>query len=98
MKGSFLAVGIIGVLLVLFGVVFALQGDGMIGGSVMSGNTFWIYAGSGVAIVGLILAFLGFSFGSKSRASATLKTKESAKSRSGGSADGSAPTSSQNKK
>lgn len=65
MKGSFLALGIFGLLLVLFGTVFALQGSGMIGGSLMTGNPFWIYAGSGVAIFGLVLASLGFYMGSR---------------------------------
>jgi ABC-type transport system involved in multi-copper enzyme maturation permease subunit len=67
LKRSFLAVGIVGVVFILFGTVFALQGDGMIGGSPMTGNPFWIYAGSGVAIVGVILAILGFMLGSRSR-------------------------------
>jgi hypothetical protein len=45
--------------------VFAFQGSGMIGGSSMTGVPFWIYAGSGIAIVGLILASLGFYMGSR---------------------------------
>ena len=67
MKGSFLALGIFGLLLILFGTVFALQGSGKIGGSAMTGNPFWIYAGSGIAILGLILAALGFYLGGKRR-------------------------------
>jgi hypothetical protein len=66
LKTSYLAIGIVGILLLLAGIVFVLQGDGMIGGSAMTGVTFWIYAGSGVVVVGLILAFLGFYMGSKS--------------------------------
>ena len=66
MKRSYLGIGIFGILLVLFGTTFALQGDNMIGGSVMSGNPFWIYAGSGIAVVGLIVAGLGFVMGSRS--------------------------------
>ena len=66
MKRSFVGIGIFGILLILFGTTFALQGDGMIGGSVMSGNPFWIYAGSAIAIVGLIVAVLGFAMGSRS--------------------------------
>ena len=65
MKGSFLALGIFGLLLILFGTVFALQGSGKIGGSAMTGNPFWIYAGTGIAILGLILAALGFYLGNK---------------------------------
>jgi ABC-type transport system involved in multi-copper enzyme maturation permease subunit len=67
LKRSFLAVGIVGILFILFGTVFALQGDGLIGGSAMTGNPFWIYAGSGVVVVGVILAVLGFVLGSRSR-------------------------------
>ncbi|MDH2902054.1 MAG: hypothetical protein PXY39_13880 [archaeon] len=67
MKGSFLALGIFGLLLILFGTVFALQGSGMIGGSPMTGKPFWIYAGSGISILGLILAALGFYSGGKRR-------------------------------
>jgi hypothetical protein len=65
-KRSYVGIGIFGILLILFGITFALQGDGMIGGSAMSGNSFWIYAGSAIAIVGLIVAALGFVVGSRS--------------------------------
>ena len=74
MKRSFLGIGIFGILLILFGATFALQGDGMIGGSVMSGNPFWIYAGSGIAVVGLIIAGTGFAMGSRS--GKKVETKE----------------------
>jgi hypothetical protein len=50
---------IVGGLLVLVGVIFALQGAGAIGGSAMSGVTFWAYAGPVVAVIGLVIAFLG---------------------------------------
>ena len=63
MKRSYLGLGIFGILLIFFGSVFALQGDGILGGSVMSGNPFWLYAGSGTAVVGLIIAGLGFYLG-----------------------------------
>ena len=66
MKRSYLGIGIFGILLILFGTTFALQGDNMIGGSVMTGNPFWIYAGSAIAVVGLIVAALGFVMGSRS--------------------------------
>jgi hypothetical protein len=73
MKRSFLVLGIFGILLMLFGTVFALQGDGILGGSVMSGNPFWIYAGSVVVVFGLILAALGFYLGSKNRTNVPTK-------------------------
>ena len=76
MKRSFLVLAIFGILLILFGTVFALQGDGIIGGSVMSGNSFWIYAGSSVAIIGLILAITGFVLGSRTQRTATEKVGE----------------------
>ena len=95
MKGSFLALGIVGVLFILFGTVFALQGNGNIGGSAMSGNSFWIYAGSGVVFVGLILVTaLGFYLGSGKRKSSSAEMKEPA----GASASSSMPPSSQTKK
>ena len=65
MKGPFLALGIIGILFILSGAVFALQGNGNISGSAMSGNPFWIYTGSGIAVLGLILATIGFYLGSR---------------------------------
>ena len=48
-----------GFLLMLAGVVFTLQGVGVLGGSVMSGVTFWAVAGPLIALVGLILAVAG---------------------------------------
>jgi len=57
---------LVGILFVLFGSVFALQGDGVLGGSAMSNNPFWIYAGSAVAVVGVIIAAVGVWLGSRS--------------------------------
>ena len=54
---------ILGILLVLFGTVFALQGDNILPGSSMSGVTFWLYAGAVTAVIGLVLAVLGFMMG-----------------------------------
>jgi hypothetical protein len=45
----------IGALLVIAGTVFALQGFGVLGGSVMSGSNFWAAAGPIIAVVGLVL-------------------------------------------
>jgi hypothetical protein len=47
-----LAVGI-GVLLVIFGITFGLQGLGVIGGSAMSGKTAWAVLGPVIALVGI---------------------------------------------
>ena len=50
-----------GFLLMLAGVVFTLQGVGVLGGSVMSGVTFWAVAGPVIALTGLVLAVIGLS-------------------------------------
>jgi hypothetical protein len=48
-----------GSLLTLGGVVFALQGVGVIGGSFMSGTTTWAVAGPLIALAGMALIVLG---------------------------------------
>jgi hypothetical protein len=48
-----------GFLLTLAGVVFTLQGVGILGGSVMSGVTFWAVAGPVIALTGLVMAVIG---------------------------------------
>ena len=58
MMKRILLVGV-GLLLLLAGVVFALQGAGVIGGSAMSGTTFWTVAGPVIAVVGLVIAGFG---------------------------------------
>jgi uncharacterized membrane protein len=51
---------LVGMLLLLVGAVFALQGDGVVGGSsLMDNNPNFIYIGSLVAFVGIVLAVLG---------------------------------------
>jgi membrane-bound ClpP family serine protease len=65
LKRSFMVLGIVGILLVLFGTGFALQGDGILPGSMMSGVTFWLYAGSVIAVIGVVVAVVGFMMGSK---------------------------------
>lgn len=60
------ALVIVGVLLLLAGIVFSLQGANYIGGSaLMSGNPTYIYVGAVVAIVGIVLLALGFRSGRK---------------------------------
>jgi hypothetical protein len=49
----------VGALLALAGIVFMLQGLGAIGGSAMSGSTFWAVAGPVIALVGLAMAGIG---------------------------------------
>jgi hypothetical protein len=48
-----------GALIALLGVIFTLQGVGAIGGSAMSGVTFWAVAGPVIALVGLVMAAVG---------------------------------------
>jgi hypothetical protein len=50
---------VVGVLIALAGIVFTLQGTGAVGGSAMSGNTFWAVAGPIIALAGLALAAVG---------------------------------------
>jgi uncharacterized membrane protein YdcZ (DUF606 family) len=61
---------LVGLLLLLFGTVFALQGANVIKGSaVMSGNSTYIYVGGLLAVIGLVLAIVGAR--SRSRAPPT---------------------------
>jgi len=48
-----------GSLVTVAGVVFTLQGVGVIGGSFMSGTTAWAIAGPVIALAGLALVVLG---------------------------------------
>jgi hypothetical protein len=51
---------LLGLVLLLLGAVFALQGEGMVGGgSLMDNNPNFVYIGSFVALVGIVLATLG---------------------------------------
>jgi hypothetical protein len=51
---------LLGLVLLLLGVVFALQGEGMVSGSsLMDNNPNFVYIGSFVALVGIVLATLG---------------------------------------
>ena len=46
----------VGVLITLAGVIFTLQGVGVIGGSAMSSDTSWAVAGPVIAVAGLAIA------------------------------------------
>ena len=49
-----------GLILVVAGVIFTLQGLGTIGGNnAMDGTTFWAVAGPVIALVGVAMAILG---------------------------------------
>ena len=45
----------VGVGITVAGVIFTLQGLGAIGGSAMSGVTFWAVAGPVIALAGLVM-------------------------------------------
>jgi hypothetical protein len=55
------AVVVGGVLLVVVGAVWTLQGLGYLPGSVMSGVTFWAVVGPVVAVVGLVIIARGWT-------------------------------------
>ncbi len=49
----------LGVLVALFGLLFALQGFGVVGGSPMSGTTTWSVLGPIIAAVGIGVVYAG---------------------------------------
>ncbi|HXW95186.1 MAG TPA: hypothetical protein VEJ19_05730 [Nitrososphaerales archaeon] len=66
MNSRKLALLVPGVLLLLAGIVFSLQGADIItGSSLMSGNTTYIYVGAVVAVIGLALLALSVRVGKK---------------------------------
>jgi hypothetical protein len=50
---------VLGVVLALAGLLFTLQGIGVVTGSTMSNTTFWSVAGPVIAIAGLVVAVVG---------------------------------------
>jgi phosphate/sulfate permease len=57
MKAQRVILSVVGVVLILVGVLWTLQGLGMVGGSVMSGVTMWAIIGPIVALVGAYLVW-----------------------------------------
>jgi len=49
----------LGGLIALFGLLFLLQGSGLVKGSPMTNDHFWIYAGAVIAIAGAVLLIVG---------------------------------------
>jgi hypothetical protein len=49
----------VGVIVTIAGVIWALQGFGVIGGSFMSGNSVWAIIGPIVAVIGLLITGIG---------------------------------------
>ena len=50
---------LVGAIVAFFGVVFTLQGVGVLGGSPMSSTTTWSVLGPIIAVVGLIGVWIG---------------------------------------
>lgn len=59
MKAQRVVLMVGGVVLILLGVLWALQGLGVVGGSVMSRVTLWAIVGPIVALVGVFLLWRG---------------------------------------
>ena len=51
-----IAIAVVGVVVFLFGLLWALQGFGVVGGSPMSNTTTWSIIGPIVAVIGIVLA------------------------------------------
>jgi hypothetical protein len=51
--------GVAGVVLIIAGGIWSLQGFGVIGGGFMSGNSIWAIIGPIVVVIGLGMAFMG---------------------------------------
>jgi hypothetical protein len=58
---------IVGVIVLLVGVVWALQGAGILMGSVMSNDQTWLWIGSVTAAIGIVLLGLGIRLSSPAR-------------------------------
>ena len=52
--------GVLGVLVLLIGAVFAGQGLGYIPGSAMTGDIKWFWIGGVMVVVGLVFGYFGF--------------------------------------
>jgi hypothetical protein len=57
----------VGVVLTVVGVIWALQGFGVIGGSFMSGDSVWAIIGPVVAVIGLVLVAIAVRRGRSAR-------------------------------
>ncbi|WP_374010987.1 hypothetical protein [Leifsonia sp. LS-T14] len=59
---------VLGIVLILLGLVWTLQGFNVIGGSVMSGSSLWATVGPIVLLVGVVLIVVGIVRGRRSGA------------------------------
>jgi hypothetical protein len=56
MRRTFVATFAVGVIVALFGLIWALQGFGVLGGSPMSNTTTWSIIGPITALIGIAIA------------------------------------------
>jgi hypothetical protein len=56
MRRTFVVTLAIGLIFALFGLIWALQGFGVLGGSVMSNTTTWSITGPITALIGIVVA------------------------------------------
>ncbi|MGY4769116.1 hypothetical protein ACXC9Q_19555 [Kribbella sp. CWNU-51] len=50
---------VVGGVVAVLGLLFTLQGTDVIGGSAMSGTTFWAIAGPVILVIGLVVVVMG---------------------------------------
>ena len=60
MRTTFVATFTFGLILALFGLIWALQGFGVLGGSQMSNTTTWSITGPITALIGIVIAVVSW--------------------------------------
>ncbi|AFS14309.1 MULTISPECIES: hypothetical protein [Mycobacterium] len=60
MSRGFVVTFAVGLIVALFGVIWALQGFGVLGGSPMSNTTTWSVIGPITALVGIVIAVISW--------------------------------------
>jgi hypothetical protein len=60
MRRTFVATFAVGLLVALFGLIWALQGFGVLGGSQMSNTTTWSITGPITALIGIVVAVISW--------------------------------------
>jgi len=60
MRRTFVATFTVGLILLLFGLIWALQGFGVLGGSPMSNTTTWSITGPITALIGIVIAVVSW--------------------------------------
>jgi hypothetical protein len=60
MRRTFVVTFALGLILTLFGLIWALQGFGVLGGSQMSNTTTWSITGPITALIGIVVAVVSW--------------------------------------